>query len=134
MTEHQTDAPMITREYWRRFLRRAVAAQSKSDQNRGAPRYPFHADITVLFQGEDGPSTRSLILVNVSAEGMTARGASSLPVETEVSVELNPEGTPLWVRGRVVHCTETVGGFKIGIRLEFADESASSTLKAVWNK
>ena len=58
-------------------------------------------------------------LLNASQEGLTTKGQTPITLNTEVVLELNPEGTPFAVRGRIAHCTETLGGFKIGIELRF---------------
>jgi hypothetical protein len=60
-----------------------------------------------------------LALLNASQEGLTTKGQTPITLNTEVVLELNPEGTPFAVRGRIAHCTETLGGFKIGIELRF---------------
>ncbi|MFQ5412522.1 MAG: PilZ domain-containing protein [Phycisphaerae bacterium] len=112
----------IDEGYWRRFLLRAIAPQPKADIQRGAPRYPYCTEIKLTFDDAGHVSTRSLTSLNVSVSGITAKGGLEIPMDSEVLLEMNPEGVPFVVRGRIVHCTQTVGGYKIGIDLMFSEE------------
>jgi hypothetical protein len=61
-------------------------------------------------------------LLNVSAEGVLVRLQEQVIPETTVLLRLTlTQGEALLV-GRVVHCTPTVGAFKVGIVLSFEDQ------------
>jgi len=114
------DTQTVSREYWERFLQRTVAPEPKSDVKRAARRYPLIGDLNIAFDDEQGRAhTRVLSLINVSCEGLTAKGQTDIALDTDVLIEMNPEGTPFRMLGRIVHCTETIGGYKIGIELQF---------------
>ncbi len=119
MSKLEPDIATIDEGYWRRFVRRAIAPQPKSDVQRGAPRYPYCTEIKLTFEDDGRASTRSLTTLNISVTGLTAKGTLEIPMDSEVLLELSPEGSPFLVRGTVVHCTQTVGGYKIGIDLAF---------------
>ena len=119
MSNTKTDFNLITEDFWQRFLRRAVAPVYKPDVKRETPRYAYQGEAK-LFMEENGEwHTRWLSLLNISLDGVTAKGNTELPMGVKVFLEMNPEGTPFVVRGEIVHCTTTVGGYKIGIKLEF---------------
>lgn len=119
MSNAETETRFISKAYWKRFLQRTVAPEPKSDTQRSTPRYPLPGDIKVTFENAGETSVRRLGLLNASEDGLTTKGQTQIPPDTEIVVELNPEGTPFAVRGRIAHCTETLGGFKIGIELRF---------------
>lgn len=114
-----TDFKLITEEFWERFLSRTVEPQFKPDVKREVPRYPYQGEAKLIIERGDEGGTRRLSIVNISLEGITAKGNSEIPIGTNAFVELNPEGEPFLMRGEIVHCTETLGGFKIGIKLIF---------------
>jgi uncharacterized membrane protein len=60
-------------------------------------------------------------LLNASEGGLMVKLVESIPAKTEVQVEVAIDDVAFTIPGRVVHATETVGGFKIGVELEFAD-------------
>lgn len=126
MSELGPDIATIDEGYWCRFLKRAIAPQPKADIQRGAPRYPYCTEIKLTFDHHGYLSARRLTSLNVSASGLTAKGSMPIPMDAEVLLELNPEGTPFFIRGQIVHCTQTVGGYKIGIDLKFAKEPGAS--------
>lgn len=119
MSNAETETRFASRAYWKRFLQRTVAPEVKSDLKRATPRYPLPGDIKVTFKDSSKASVRRLALLNASEGGLTTKGQTKIDLDTEVVIELNPEGTPFLVRGRIAHCTETLGGFKIGIELRF---------------
>ncbi|MCG8404880.1 MAG: PilZ domain-containing protein [Phycisphaerales bacterium] len=119
MSSTRTDFKLVTEDYWERFLRRTVETQFKPDVKREVPRYPYQGEAKLIIVDGEDSSTRRLSVVNISLEGLTAKGNTEIPIGTKAFVEMNPEGTPFVMAGEIVHCTETLGGFKIGIRLNF---------------
>ena len=119
MSNAETETRFISKSYWKRLLQRTVAPVDKSDLKRSTRRYPLPGDIKVTFEDAGETSVRRLALLNASEGGLATKGQTQILLDTEVIIELNLEGTPFTVRGRIVHCTETIGGFKIGIELRF---------------
>ena len=97
MSKLEPDIATIDEGYWRRFVRRAIAPQPKSDVQRGAPRYPYCTEIKLTFEDDGRASTRSLTTLNVSVTGLTAKGTLEIPKDSEVLLELSPEGSPFLV-------------------------------------
>lgn len=59
--------------------------------------------------------------LNVSRRGVLLRVRERIADHTPVVVQMMLVDERIVLLGRVTHCTETVGGFKIGIELRFAD-------------
>ena len=119
MSNAETETSFISAAYWKRFLKRTVAPEHKSDIQRAEPRYPLSGETKVSFEDAGETSVRRLALLNASQDGLTTKGQTPIVLDTQVVLEMNPEGTPFAIHGRIIHCTETVGGFKIGIELRF---------------
>ena len=119
MSNAETETSFISGAYWKRFLKRTVAPEHKSDIQRAEPRYPLSGETKVSFEDADETSVRRLALLNGSQDGLTTKGQTPIALDTQVVLEMNPEGTPFTIHGRIIHCTETVGGYKIGIELRF---------------
>ncbi len=61
-------------------------------------------------------------LMNASASGVLIRQRQQTAPGTLVVISIPLDAELLLLAGEVVHCTQTVGGYKIGIELRFADE------------
>lgn len=115
-----TPAASVALDYWRRFLIRTVAPESAKDVNRGKPRYPYFKDGVLEYIHYDVTSRCHMSLLEVAEDGITGRTDDEVPPGAKARFEFSPEGKPLVLTGVVVHCTQTLGGFKTGIRLEFS--------------
>ena len=60
-------------------------------------------------------------LLNASDAGMMVRQNQSIPARTRLQIEVEIDQVKLALSGSVVHVTDTVGGYKIGVELLFAD-------------
>lgn len=129
MSQAETEVPFVSEAYWLRFLCRAVEVECKTDPKRATRRYSFYGDVKLFFDEDGNTRNRSLSFMNISADGITLKGASEIPIGSRVVVHLNPEGSWFALAGKVVHCTGTLGGFKIGITLDFCDEDAADSLE-----
>jgi len=58
-------------------------------------------------------------LWQVSPEGLTARAPREVPVDVRFALDVEINGETLCLRGRTMHCTQTIGGYKVGVRLIF---------------
>jgi len=112
-------AAIVTKDYWRRFLARTVAPANLEDPRRKHPRYPFHAEGTLEVRHMARTSRCHITILEVALDGFTGRTDVVLPPEAKVRFEFAPEGRPIALEGRVMHSTQTVGGFKTGIQLDF---------------
>ncbi|MFH1417166.1 MAG: hypothetical protein ABII12_02625 [Planctomycetota bacterium] len=121
MSKIDLEIKFASKDYWRRFLKRAVALLEARDARRLGKRYPFSMDGRILFTVGDRASHADIAVLDVSAEGIMGVTQHEIPVRADVRVEIAPEGTIFALRGRTVHSTQSLGGYKTGIELSFVD-------------
>ncbi len=109
-------------ERWRHFLARIGGVDYKPDARRTNRRYTADGDVRISFVEDGNTQHRMLRLLDISMEGMTVKGSNEVPQGTHVTIQLDIDEGPFTASGKVVHCTGTLGGFKIGIRLDLRDE------------
>ncbi|MBI5866004.1 MAG: hypothetical protein HZB38_16165 [Planctomycetes bacterium] len=61
----------------------------------------------------------TMTLLEVSPAGVMLRSFENYPRETSMSLHIWIGEDEVWVRGTVKHSTLTLGGFKLGLQLEF---------------
>lgn len=123
--------PDLERERWRWFVNLVENGDPESTVRRRESRHPIVGEISVSFDEAGQTSTRSLSLLNVSHTGLTVKANEALLIGTKVRVEVELDRKPLVVHGRVVHCTGTLAGTKIGIRLQFSKGDAEAEPETV---
>ena len=85
---------------------------------RRAPRYALYLPVWARPIGVDGPEpVRGLELVDISAFGLGAISKEWFEPGRHLLVQLNVNGTEWNGLMQVAHCTETLGGYKIGLKL-----------------
>ncbi len=109
-------------ESWRQILLRVGGAGDDFDARRTNARFPIDGDVKVAFIRDGDQHHRMLKMINISVQGITAKGNNEIPEGTRLEVELEFDGITLQTDGEVVHCTDTLGGFKIGIRLDLRED------------
>ena len=73
------------------------------------------------YHGPGGePVEASTLLLNAALAGVMVRSRRELPLNLAVVLTFCADDQECALPGVVAHCTETVGGFKLGIRLRFA--------------
>lgn len=120
-TTPNTSAAAVSREKWIETLMSVVQAEFEPPVRRKHRRYPIVGTVRLLARVEDEPIRRTLSLMEGSVDGLTARSEFELPMDLRADLVVNVAGEPLSLRGRVVHCTQTLGGFKVGFELEFGE-------------
>ena len=103
------------------------------DQVNGLPGFQIAGSLDSretlrMTVGDDGPHRRMLMILDVSNEGLMAKGNDPIPVNTPVDMEVIVDEHPVEIRGDVIHCTGTLGGFKIGIQLDRSEDAASDLI------
>ena len=79
-------------------------------------------DVKAIGQFENGTTfKRTWTLLQVSAEGLTIKSEEPVDEQTTLDLWINIDGEPMKVSGQIVHCTQTLGGYKLGIRILFPD-------------
>ncbi|MBU0596180.1 PilZ domain-containing protein [Candidatus Bipolaricaulota bacterium] len=122
MSEVNLDVKLATRDYWRRYLKRAVTLQESRDARRSSKRYPLSISGEITFKAEHRIKRGSIAILDVSAGGVEGLTKEDVPLQADIRIDMAPEGTVFAVLGRVVHSSPTLGGYKLGIELSFADQ------------
>lgn len=116
-------AEPISFECWRRFLEQAVISKSMQNVRRKHKRYDVEGELKVRFVQCRKEYTRTWSLLQLSYGGVTAKANNEVPIDLTVEMGINVGGHLLGARGSVSHCTETLGGYKVGIQLEFQEDA-----------
>lgn len=111
-----------TRQRWLQVL-----AQHAAPEDLGIRRTDLRHSVEfgaarLTFEDERGRSVeRSGRLLNISEGGLMLKQSRRIPIQTDLRIEVTLGDDTLALIGRVVHATETLGGFKIGVELQFTD-------------
>ena len=121
MSKIDLEIKLASKDYWRRFLKRAVALLEARDARRLGKRYPFSMDGRIIFTVDGHTSQDDVAILDVSAEGVLGLTQGEVPVQADVRIEVAPEGAIFALQGRTIHSTQSLGGYKTGIELSFVD-------------
>ncbi len=116
-------AEPISFESWRRFLEQTVVPTAAPDARRKHKRYDVEGELKVRFVKGRKEYSRTWTLLQLSYGGVTAKASNEVPMDLVVEMGINIDGHLLGARGRVTHCTGTLGGYKVGIKLEFQEDA-----------
>ncbi len=84
-------------------------------------RSPAMGSARLVFKQQDGrPEVRAGRVLNISPGGVQIWQAEDINWGTEVVVQVRVAERDMLLFGRVAHCTEAVGGFKVGVELQFS--------------
>jgi hypothetical protein len=109
-----------TRAAWVAFVARRDRPTSKEHRRRH-PRAQFAGLTRIAYERFDGtPHVEECAVLNVSEGGLLLRGRFKVPLEELVAIQLDMGQESLHLCGQVMHCTPTVVGYKIGIKLIFS--------------
>jgi len=87
--------------------------QEGEEYRRDDVRRPVPAGLSATLA--IGRKTLLAALVNVSQTGLELKSRVRIPERSPVQVCLRDGGQ--WLRARVVHCTGTIGGYKVGLKI-----------------
>jgi hypothetical protein len=110
---------VTTREEWWKVFSDFAVAEQEPHYRRRSRRYPCEGEIKVEGEVDDEPFKQIWKILQVSEGGLMARSPREVPLETRVTVFWRRNERNLMMSGRVIHCTQTIGGYKVGIRLAF---------------
>jgi hypothetical protein len=120
----------ITHEQWLRMIERYVTDEPEPPVRRGQRRYTVDGMVTLAVLSADGngvhTAVRTAPLVQVSDEGIMIRSHAELAQDTVVAMQVYLEDDNFALLGRVMHCTDTIGGYKVGIQLAFVEQPAAT--------
>ena len=113
----------VTPEQWTQLVAEYGTGPAASLLRRRQPRYYVQGPTRVAFSRDadcsEGPNARTCSVLDISNDGLMLRSREQLPVHTPLAIELYFGDQTITVFAAVVHCTQTVGAFKIGVKLRF---------------
>jgi len=122
MPDAQTE-PM-SRALWQAILNSSVTSEFEPKIRRAFRRYHIQGDATLLFDDDEGPCKRVFRLINVSLEGIMGTTTTPVPSGVACRIRMPIDDQALELTGRVVHCTGSLSGCKVGIHLTFPEDAA----------
>jgi hypothetical protein len=112
----------VSRERWQEILSQYVTPEIEPPIRRKTRRYGVEFGVVRLLYEENGDSAERIVsLLQASTDGMMIKNHKPIRTRTRLCMELTLGDDTVSLRGHVAHCTQTVGGYKVGIELEFAD-------------
>jgi hypothetical protein len=118
-TTNEVREGFATNEQWNAAIAEFVDTEAEPKCRRSLRRYAVDGEIKVTGQIDGEPVKEVWELRQVSLAGMSARSSREILEEARLEFELCINGHVLRVKGEVKHCTQTIGGYKVGIRLFF---------------
>lgn len=113
----------ISQEQWLEIVRQVDALEPDPPARRHHLRFDLeNASAMVRFARKDRPGPtveRMCSLLEVSDPGLMLRSREEIPQHASVFIEAYIGDEVVNLAGTVMHCTATVGAFKIGVRLDF---------------
>lgn len=110
-----------TRERWQEILAHFPPDESPEHRRQRSRGDAGYGTVTLAFTDDGKSVERTGRLLNASAAGLMVRQQGKIARGTHVVAKMILADATAVLTGRVVHCTATVGGFKIGIGLSFGD-------------
>ena len=114
----------LDQEQWLSLLQRLIhEPASPVLVKRSGSRFDLDADVfaeaVLIYRlpGEENFTERTLRIVQVSESGVMLRSSFGLPRGLDVLAHFHIADTRSAVLARVMHSTDTLGGYKIGLRL-----------------
>ncbi len=124
ITETEAPSGPITREQWAVVVSRNNDTPVRAHRRRQHERFcPAIGTVKLVFTLPVGtrlvPVVRTLPILDISEGGLAVKSETVVPLRTGVGLDVNLEGQPLLLMGKVARCTSTIGGYQIGIELIF---------------
>ena len=112
----------LARADWKQVVTRYATVIVAPPVKRRHPRYDATGQARLSKAGSEAALVETCVLLQVSAEGLTLRSPDEIRLHELLAIEVRLPDRTVLLHGRVVHCTGTVGAFKLGVQLTF-DES-----------
>lgn len=122
-TEAEIQIPVMTYGAWSQFLKRAVAPEFEPRARRQFHRYPYQASAKVFYEAGGKTFKRTWRLLEVSLNGAMAKTHENVPVDTQLRMQLELDTGWFAFNATVIHCTQTLGGFKVGLSIQFPGDA-----------
>ena len=120
----RTGGDMGPRDRWVNLLRRHFRLTTDDlRRKRGQRRFDVEGTIAeVLLENMERPDTApplTMSVIDVSPGGVMLRSFDPLPAGLGLAMRFTLGSDDITLMGRVMHCTETLGGYKVGVKLLF---------------
>jgi hypothetical protein len=120
----------VSRDAWQTLLSQHIATpEFEPPVRRGQRRYgvPLGSWRLLLHDKEDRPVEVRATLLNASLAGVMLLSRRELPENIPVLLAFCDGEQEYVLTGAIVHCTSTVGGHKVGVRLRFPEAPEPQT-------
>jgi PilZ domain len=121
LEQMQQDQKRLDEVTWRKAIAHHVGAEAGSYSRRLWSRQPTQGEVKAQYVVDDQARKRTWDLMETSAGGIQVRTAEEITSGTRVSLCIQFSDQSLHCGGITCHCTQTVGGYKVGIRLIFSE-------------
>ena len=123
MQGQETSVSSISQAEWQSIVTSIASNSADHDPRRNNPREPFtnyeDVKLNILIAGVIEHYVARI--TELSLGGVTCWTEREVPERVKVMFQFHPDQNPVRLRGRIVHCTQTIGGYKVGIELEFPE-------------
>lgn len=113
-----------TQQHWLEVVARHDQLRDPGHRRSEPRRVAPIGTVRLAFEDAGCPLVHSGKVLNVSGAGVMVSARHEIPAGTMMMMQMVLDGEAYLLVGRVVHSTQTVGGFKVGIELEFAEHEA----------
>ena len=110
---------LTSREKWEAFVAQQPEEPTPEHRRSNRRRDTAFGMAELVFTLEGRQVQRSGRVLNISPTGLMVKQREPVADGSSVLVKVGCEDGELVLSGRVMHCTETVGGYKLGIELLF---------------
>lgn len=117
----ETYLEVSTRQRWQEILSHCAELEKRGPRRSDERRCVEFGAVRLVFEQDGTPVMRYGRLLNASEEGLMVKQYRDIPSAMPVRIEVTIGDESFTLRGEVAHCTQTIGGFKVGIELQFTD-------------
>lgn len=119
----ETSFELTTHERWLEVLSQYACVEEQEYRRECSRRSLVFDDVKLAFEELGRPVVRGGKLLNASPSGVMIRQYKEIQACTLVMLSVALDEETLVLAGEVMHSTQTVGGYKVGIELRFTDPS-----------
>lgn len=106
---------------WVEVISKLCEPEVEPRYRRAHRRYPCNGEIKVWLTVDDCDTRQTWAMTQVSSEGISAIAPNEVPELVRVTIQWIQEHETIILKGRVRHCTQTIGGYKVGVQLSFSE-------------
>ncbi len=108
-----------SRQQWESLVAHHPAQPSPEHRRHESRRHTEIGTVELVYKAGGRAVQRTGKLLNISLGGLLIREQEHLDCGTKMLIQARLDQRELLLVGQVAHCTETVGGYKVGIELLF---------------